>query len=234
MPDWTTQGDPDLARVTELVRTADRLGLRWGLRPGTVVSVSLPYDAREASVRMDGDDNGITVVSLVNDLVLNDRVMVLWVPSAGQYAIGKLNSPSLGPPITQASTANTGVITVETVTFTFPSVTLVQGTAYRVEGGNRINAGAATTGVYRLRKTNIAGAIVAQSPAFGGLGLGLNSSAHWTSFITPQTTMTAPFVYTFAATALGADSLGNAVSPRFVSITPSGRASDYPQAVVVT
>lgn len=234
MVDNTVQGDADLAQVTELVRLADRLGLRWGLRPGTVVSVSLPYDPREASVRMDGDEGGITVVSLVNDLVLGDRVMVIWVPSAGNYAIGKLNSPSIGPPFTQFATTDTATITAETVTFTFPSVTLVEGTAYRVDGGSRIDAGAGSRTILRLRKTNIAGAIVAESPSFFGIGAGILASANWRSFITPATTLTSPFVYTLTATGAGAIGSGNAVSPRFASITPVGRASEYPQSVVVS
>lgn len=234
MPEQTVQGNADLARVTELVRVADRLGLRWGLRPGTVVSVSSPYDPREASVRMDGDDTSITVVSLINDLALGDRVMVVWVPSAGQYAIGKLNAPSLGPSVSQASTSDTGTITAETVTFTFTSLTLKRGTAYRVEGGNRVNASTAVSAIFRLRTTNLAGAIVAQSPSFAGIGLGLATNAHWTSFITPTTDLTSNFVYTLQATGVGVVSLGSAVSPRFVSITPAGRAADYPQAVAVS
>jgi hypothetical protein len=234
MPDWTTQGDPELARVTELVRVADRLGLRWGLRPGTVVSVSLPYDPREASVQMDGDLTSITVVSLINDLALGDRVMVLWVPSAGQYAIGLLNAPSLGAPFTQFATTDTATITAETVTFTFPSVTLVKGTAYRVDGGTRIIAGGAVSAIMRLRKTNIAGTIVAESPSFFGHGGGLVANSNWRSFITPNVTMTSPFVYTVTGTAPGVVGSGSAVSPRFASITPVGRASEYPQSVVVS
>lgn len=232
MPDQTVQGDADLARVTELVRVADRLGLRWGLRPGTVVSVSLPYDPREASVQMDGDEGGITVVSLINDLTLGDRVMVLWVPSAGQYAIGRLNAASSSP-FTVASTANTANIVAETVVLTIPNVTLKQGTAYRVEGGSRINAPAASVATYQLRRTNIAGAIVATSPAFTGLGLGLNASAHWTSFIAPVATLTDTFVYTLQATGVGATGVGNAASPRYVSITPAGPVAKFPQAVSV-
>lgn len=233
MPDQTLQGTPDLARITELIRVADRLGLIWGLRPGTVASVDYPYTPREANVRMDGDDGGISVVSLVNDLAAGDRVMVVRVPPHGEYAIGLLNQVSPSP-VTQASTSDTGTVTVETVTFTFTSLTLKQGTAYRVEGGNRINAAAAVSAIYRLRKTNLAGAIVAQSPSFAGIGLGFASNAHWTSFITPTADLTSDFVYTLQATGLGAVSLGNAVSPRFVSITPSGRAADFPQAVPVS
>lgn len=232
MPDQTLQGAPDLARVTSLIKLADRLGLTWGLRPGTVVSVVSPYTPRDASVRMDGDDGGISVVSLINDLAVGDRVMVVRVPPAGEYAIGRLNAASSSP-FTTASTANTGVINAETVTLTLSNVTLKQGTAYRVEGGSRINAAAAVAATFQVRRTNIAGAIVATSPNFVGIGLGLAASAHWTSFITPASTLTDTFVYTLQATGLGATSLGNAASPRFASITPAGPVGFFPQAVSV-
>lgn len=234
MPDGTAQGAPDLAMITELVRMARRLNLIWGLRPGTVVSVSPPYEPREASVRMDGDEGGITVVSLINDLARGDRVMVLEVPPAGQYAIGLLNAPSLSAPYTQFSTSNSATITAETVTFTFPSVTLVKGTAYRVEGGTRVIAGSADSAIMRLRKTNLAGAIVAESPSFFGHGGALVANSNWRSFITPSTSLTSQFVYTVTATGSGVVASGSAVSPRFASITAVGRAADYPQSVVVT
>jgi hypothetical protein len=233
VPDETAQGTPDLARVTELIKAADRLGLTWGLRPGTVVLTTSPYSPREASVRMDGDDGNITVVSLIGDMAVGDRVMVMHVPPAGEYTIGFLNRPSSAI-FTQASTSDTANIIAETVTFTLPSVTLEFGAAYRVEGGNRINAGAAAAATYRLRKTNIAGAICAQSPAFLGVGLGLNGNAHWTSFIAPTVDMTSAFVYTLQGTGLGVVSTGSAVSPRFVSITLAGAASNFPQAVAVS
>lgn len=235
MPDETAQGGPDLTRITELIRTANRLGLTWGLRPGTVVSVLAPYTPREASVRMDGDtDTAITVVSLVNDLTLGDRVMVMWVPPAGQYAIGLLNSASLSPPSTQVSTSSSGTITAETVVFTLPSVTLIKGTAYCVRGDTRIDGATTVTAIMRLRKTNIAGAIVAQSPSFPGVGAGLSANALWEGFITPSATLTSAFVYTTTATGLGIISVGSATVPRFVSITAVGRAVDFPQSVVVT
>lgn len=233
MPDETAQGAPDLARVTELIKSADRLGLTWGLRPGTVQLTTSPYSPREASVRMDGDDGTITVVSLMGDLFVGDRVMVMRVPPAGEYAIGALNrAPSTI--YTQAATTNTALIIAETVTFTLPSVHLQLGTAYRVEGGNRIDAAGASSATFRLRKTNIAGAVVAISPTFFGVGLGISASAHWTSFITPASTMTTDFVYTMQATVAGSVSVGTATAPRFVSITPSGPSSLFPQAVSVS
>lgn|SRR6478752_2895787 len=233
MPDGTTQGAPDLAMITELVRVADRLGLTWGLRPGTVVSVSPPFDRREASVRMDDDEGGITVVSLVGDVAVGDRVMVVYVPPSGQYAIGWLNQPS-SQAFAAASTANSGTIIAEAVVLTIPSVTLKLGTAYRVEAGPALVALATITTLFRVRKTNLAGAQWAISPNFLGLGGGLNSSCHWTSFITPTVDMTTPVVLTMAATLTGSVHAGSAAAPRFVSITPAGRVADYPQAVSVS
>lgn len=235
MSDLTVQGDADLARVTELVRLADRLGLRWGLRPGTVVSVSSPYDPREASVRMDGDDTSITVVSLINDLALGDRIMVVWVPSAGQYAIGKLNAPSLGPPFAAASTSNSATVTAEAVLLTIPSVTLKAGTAYRVEAGPSVVSLTTISSFYRLRKTNLAGAVWASSSQFLGGGALFNQPAEWWSFLTPTVDIVnTPVVLTMASTGAGAISPGSAAAPRFVSITGVGRAVDYPQAVAVS
>lgn len=235
MPDQTVQGDADLARVTELVRVADRLGLRWGLRPGTVVSVSLPYDPREASVRMDGDETAITVVSLVNDLALNDRVMVVWVPSAGQYAIGKLNAPSMGGAFAAASTSSTGTITAETVVLTIPSVTLRKGTAYRVESGPSIVSLVTISTFWRVRKTDITGAVWATSSQFYGGGALFNQPAEWWSFITPTVDIVAsPVVLTMTSTGAGAIQSAAVATPRFFSITPAGRAVDYPQAVSVS
>ena len=58
-------------------------------------------------------------------------------------------------------------------------------------------------------------------------------SSHWTSFITPVATLTDTFVYTLQATGVGATGVGNAASPRYVSITPAGPVAKFPQAVSV-
>jgi hypothetical protein len=234
MSDLTVQGDADLARVTELVRLADRLGLRWGLRPGTVVSVSSPYDTREVSARMDGDDVGITVVSLVEDLALGDRIMVVWVPSAGQYAIGRLNSPATTA-FAAAATSNTATIVAETVVLTITSVTLRKGTAYRVEAGVSHLAAATINAFFRVRKTNIAGAVWATSTQFLGNGAIVNAPAQWAAYITPTVDIVnTPVVLTMTASGTGSVYVGSAAAPRYFSITGAGRAADYPQAVQVS
>lgn len=232
MPDERAQGGPSITQITELLRQADRLGLTWGRRPGTVQSTTGLFTTTQASVIMDGDDVGITVVSLIGALVVGDRVMVDRVPPAGLYVMAKLNPPA--SPFTEASTSTSGTITAETVMFTLSAVELREGYAYRVEGGNRVNAGAAVSVRFQLRKTDISGTVVAQSPNFAGAGLGLSTNAHWTSFIAPAADMTSDFVYTLAATGVGATSIGTATAPRFISITLAGVAESFPQAVLVS
>lgn len=231
MPDERAQGGPSITQITELLRQADRLGLTWGRRPGTVQSTTGLFTTTQASVIMDGDDVGITVVSLVGALVVGDRVMVDRVPPSGLYAIAKIDPPAS---FAQASTVDSATVTAEVVTFTFTDVSLRQGYAYRVEGGNRINALGANQATFRLRRTNLAGAIVATSPAFPGIGVGMNANAHWTSFITPDFDLTSDFVYTCQGSGSGVISVGSVSSPRFVSITLAGPATGFPQAVPVS
>lgn len=231
MPDERAQGGPSITQIVELLRQADRLGLTWGRRPGTVRSTTGLFTPTQASVIMDGDDIGVTVVSLAGPLAVDDRVMVDRVPPAGLYVVAKIDPP---PSFAQASTVDTATITAEVVTFTFTDVELRAGYAYRVEGGNRINALGANQGTFRLRKTNLAGTIVATSPAFPGIGVGTNANAHWTSFIAPTVTLTSDFVYTCQGTGSGVISVGSAASPRFISITLAGVAAGFPQAVPVS
>jgi hypothetical protein len=232
MPDERAQGGVTITQVTEVLRQADRLGLTWGRRPGTVVFTTGLFTPRQASVVMDGDSVGITVVSLVGDLVVGDRIMVDRVPPAGLYAIARISGPP--SPFALALTSDSATITAETVMHTFTDLDLRFGYAYRVEGGNRIDAPGSATAIFRLRRTNIAGAIVAQSPTFPGVGTGLSASAHWTSFIAPTLDIVDTFVYTLTGTGPGVISDGSAVSPRFVSVTLAGPVDGFPQAVPVS
>jgi hypothetical protein len=73
------------AGTRELLREARRLGLTWGLRPATVISVD--------HVRYDGDDEE-TLTRVVNllesPLFVAQRVMCIFVPPAGNFVIGSL------------------------------------------------------------------------------------------------------------------------------------------------
>lgn len=240
MPDQTAQGSSDLAGITELVRAADRLGLTWGLRPGTVNSIAAPFSAREASVQMDGDTVTIPVVSLIGDLIVGDRVMVMRVPPSGEYAIGALNRitpapPASTTPFTEVSTGEHGPVGSETVVLILDSATLKLGTAYRIEVSATIYAASGLTSQFRVRKTGISGAIWAVSPQFIGAGGTILVPAWWTAFVTPSSAdITSQLVVTLQSSAGGTTQVGSADAPRFFSVTPEGPAADYPQSVAVS
>lgn len=71
--------------ITELLRQARRLGLSWGLRPGTGTS--------DGRVITDGDSQTINVVPLALQPFEGLRVMVMFVPGGGNYVIGALTDP---------------------------------------------------------------------------------------------------------------------------------------------
>jgi hypothetical protein len=67
--------------------TAQRLGLTWSLRPGTIQ----PSDSGAIQVSLDGDQDvaRVTVVSLIGPVVPLSRVMVLIIPDA-MFVIGNV------------------------------------------------------------------------------------------------------------------------------------------------
>jgi hypothetical protein len=232
MPDERSQGSPGITQITELIRQAERFGLTWGRRPGTVVSVSDPYTPTQASVRMDGDDVEVTVVSLTGNLSPGFRVMVDRVPPAGLYAIAIIDPPPT--PFTAVSRTDSATITAEAVTLTISRAELRQGTAYQFNAGTLIVGASATPGTYRVRKgSTVAGTLWAVGPGFQGLGV-IGSSAQWVGFLTPTVDMSTAISLTISASLLGVVHTGNALTPRFFSVRPVGIASDFPQCVSVT
>jgi hypothetical protein len=232
MPDERAQGAPDITQITALLRQADRLGLTWGRRPGTVAATDGLYTPRQVSVVMDGDDVGVTVVSLVGDLAVGDRVMVDRVPPAGLYAIAIIDTSTT--PMTAASTANSGTIIAETVSLTILGAVLRVGAAYELRAGTLINGASLTPAIYRVRQgATVAGTLWATGPGFGGLGI-VNADAQWTGYITPTATMTTDVSLTLSSSLLGVVHVGNAQTPRFVSLRRVGGAAAYPQAVPVS
>ena len=69
----------------ELLREARRLGLTWGLRPGTVSDPShVVYDG-------DSEDSNTRVINLLESpLFVDERVMCMFVPPAGNFVVGVL------------------------------------------------------------------------------------------------------------------------------------------------
>lgn len=77
--------------IEELVAAADRLGLKWRLRPATVTRYT--GSATNTPVVLDGDEGVETrAQSLIGTLTAFDRVMVLFVPPQGIYVIGRPGS----------------------------------------------------------------------------------------------------------------------------------------------
>lgn len=73
--------------IEELVAAADRLGIKWRLRPGTVVRYT--GSATDTPVYLDGDIEEVRAQSLIGTLTAFDRVMVLFVPPQGLYVVGR-------------------------------------------------------------------------------------------------------------------------------------------------
>lgn len=76
------------ATTTQLIRSiienADRLGLVWKLRPGTVASTS----ATVMQVILDGSTVPIRCVSLLGPMMVGTRVMTVLTPPSGCHVIG--------------------------------------------------------------------------------------------------------------------------------------------------
>lgn len=236
--DPTIPQTTSLASVDELVQQADRLGLTWGLRPGTVTDVSdggSPYNPR---VQMDGDPQNIALptVSLIGGLALGMRVQVMRVPPAGNYIIGVIN-----PVTTQryeiGAFANhgTSITTTEAVMETFSSFNVLGGAAYRLEIDGYLIAATTTFTTFRLRKTNTAGQSLNASDQHPGIGLGVGPFRHVGYFRnTGNATLTYNLVLT-AVTATSSSTWGaDAEHPRYVSIQYAGPAVEFPAAVVIT
>ena len=232
MPDERALGTPSITMITEVLRQADRLGLTWGRRPGTVAFTAGLFTPRQASVIMDGDDVGITVVSLIGDLVPGDRVMVDRVPPVGYYAIAIIDGSDT--PFTASATSNSANVVAEAVVLTITDAVLRTGVAYEILAGQAILAASATPALFQLRKgSTVAGTLWATGPTFPGLGA-IGAFAEWFGYITPTADMTTDVSLTITSTLAGTTHVGSVLTPRFVSLRRVGAASSYPQAVPVS
>lgn len=81
----------DRANIAALVANAKRLGLTWGIRPATV-SIGTEGTAH-VQATYDGDNAKLAMLSLLGEpLDAGDRVMVISVPPAANYIVGRLGS----------------------------------------------------------------------------------------------------------------------------------------------
>lgn len=76
--------------IGAITENAHRLGLKWLLRPGTVVSGT---DTGNVTAKVDGDDIAtLGIVSMVGKLNPKSRIWLLIIPSVGTYVIGRVGS----------------------------------------------------------------------------------------------------------------------------------------------
>lgn len=75
--------------VRALVDNAERLGLVWLLRPGTVVT---GQDTGTPRVVLDGTDTPIRATTLIGRLTAGARVMVILSPPSGVHIVGMVNA----------------------------------------------------------------------------------------------------------------------------------------------
>lgn len=73
------------AGVQALKDNADRLGLTWQLRLGTVTDRGV-----SDKVQLDGDDTAIGAVPIVGNPAIGQRVYVVSVPPGGSFMIGQV------------------------------------------------------------------------------------------------------------------------------------------------
>lgn len=236
--DPTIPQTASLASVNELVEQARRLGLVWGLRPGTVTDISgagAPYNPR---MQMDGDptNTSMPTVSLIGGLALGMRAEVMFVPPMGNYIIGIIN-----PATTQRyeigalSNHGTTITTTEQVMETFTGFNALGGAAYRVEFDGFLVAGTTSFTTFRLRKTNTSGQSLSASDQTPGIGLGAAPFRHVGYF---RNTGNGTLTYNLVLTAVTSTSTvtwgADAERPRYVSIQYAGPAVEFPSAVVIT
>lgn len=102
---------PSLVAVgaASIVDSAKALGLTWTLRPGTVTQIT-----GGLKVRYDGDTEAITAIDLTNGVYVDNRIMGLLIPPAGNFILGPIGGPravSFTGSDSVSHTTNSGVYT---------------------------------------------------------------------------------------------------------------------------
>jgi hypothetical protein len=226
--------------VEELLRNADRLGLTWRLRPATVASSTA--DAVTASVIYDGDTIPITVTNLLgHPLAVGQRVTCAFVPPAGNYVIGLIGVDLLlvaqerGLLDRVDSTSNSAGFTAEAVVLTGNTVTWTDGRAYEVILGGWHLTNPSSHNLFRLRKTNLAGALIAELSQHPGVaGFAGETPSRNVIVRTAGSDLTDNVVVTgFCQSAATGTWLASATKPRYVEIRDCGPASRYPNCPAI-
>lgn len=131
--------------VTSVKDNAQKLGLTWGIRFGSVTDAT--------HVLMDGTDTvPIEIISLIGSITSGMRVAVMAVQPSGQYVIGMIGPGTPGLIVSASAVASTSAITAETVTLTTASKPFYAGRCYEARIlGNWVGSIAAQQGLIKLR-----------------------------------------------------------------------------------
>ena len=138
-----------------IVDNANRLGLTWRLSVGTVTEAS---SANRFLVILDGDEVEISVTSMVGLAFVGQRVYVIMIPPAGNYAIGGVSRIFPGQRIaTSTETTVSAGFTAETIINTV-TAELVSGRTYSIGLFTGITSTVAGDNAeYRIREDSVAG-----------------------------------------------------------------------------
>lgn len=238
MPTDPDQMAPDLIGVgaQAIQDRARALGLTWILRPATVRT----YNAAtgKATAIYDGDTVPLGMDCLIGLLTVGQRVMGMAVPPGGNYILGRVGGNVTTTPSMVGYTSafgNTTGTSAELLVQTTPSMNLVAGRCYEARVFGHYTMGTAnSTGVVRLRKTNIAGTTVGEWGTGPVSVFGANTSAYLINKFQVTTSGAVVLVKTLASTSavLIIDSSGTN-TPRTIEVWDVGPASLYTNVVSI-
>jgi hypothetical protein len=242
-------GDEDVITLIGAVQdNAQRLGLIWTLTPGTVTAAS-PLAVRLDSPSGDAEV-AIPVVSLIGMLGAGARVMVVSVPPAGQYIIGRISGVGRG--VIGANATNNGSVATATSATPVPissaswdsepNFLFRSGYVYKVTfaGGVATAGGTAMFGTIQVRKgsASAVGTLLCNWP--DGIPAGFNNivlTRTFVSFIknsTPIDVKTQLSVCAVRGTAASTYVLyGDAVQPLWLEVEELGLSVDFPGEAVL-
>lgn len=201
---------PDLFRAgaRALVENARRLGLTWRLTLGTVTTAT---STDQLEVRLDGDTQPITVVSMIGSHAIGTRVYVISIPPAGNYAIGWATGDNPRYPgeriaTTIVSTDSSGFTNAAEVIIASVTAPLISGLTYRIWFWGGIQS--TITGdelQTRIRENNAAGTQL----SFNSTSITrASATGDWTATLEAQYTAVATEDKTFVVTGIRAVGTG--------------------------
>lgn len=114
------------AQATAMVERAKALGLTWTLRPASAGTGT----GDNPIVTYDGDTERVGAVSLIGDIIPGDRVMMLQVPPAGNFVLGRIGGiAGSKTSVRQTATFRTSVAATGDTTLTTASQNIIPAVA---------------------------------------------------------------------------------------------------------